>query len=270
MKLTILSVLGLLLALSLMLAGCNSSTSDTNAPASAPATVSSGITGAAVGLPEESSVEEVPSTEAPLMYNIRTQELKQMASQIDNYEYTYKSTSRADNGVYYQDANFRVLVRDGKMKKVYPMPQYRNSGVYYNEVYLNPLTHTAYGTCTVGSVICREQWEKYFELNYFAETVEDTPSELMAKLDGSSKALGETNYQDRQTTIIQSKLPDGIYEKLWVDNYYGLPLKQVLFEYGSDEEEVVLEEHVYYPLTGGSGTVKLSDINLPANYVEIK
>ncbi|MFA6461335.1 MAG: hypothetical protein WCV90_03640 [Candidatus Woesearchaeota archaeon] len=268
MKLSILSVLGLLLAFSLIFTGCSSSISDSQNTSS---TLSSGngLTGAAIGVPED-PVEEVKPVEKPLAYNIRVQELKLMASQADSYKYTFKSISMENNGISVEETSFKLFVRGDQMKKVYLQAKHHQKGLYYNEVYLNPLTHTAYGTCTLRGVICSDSQNKYFKLNYFAEAVVDTPVELMAKLDGNTKALRETMSGDRHATVLQSELPDGTMERLVVDDFYGLPLDQIIFKYNSDEEEVVLHELRYISLVAGTGTVKLDDVTIPANFVEVE
>ncbi|MEK6938458.1 MAG: hypothetical protein AABX04_05415 [Nanoarchaeota archaeon] len=262
MKINILMVLGLLLVVSLITA-CSSTVSDqqtANTPTgtSPKEDTPSGITGAAVGI----STEEVEEKSLPT--NIWVQELKLKSEGIDNYNYFYRSTYRNLNGLYIEEESYKVYVQGTNMKKVYLNTQYLDKQIPYTEVYLDNIKHTAYGVCPLAGVSCDEMKKKYVVLNYFEEVVKITPLDLVEKLDRTAKSLSNDEvFDNREATLIVSKLPDGTLEKLWVDNFYGLPMKRVVYVLNKDAQEVVLEEYTFTSISAGAGAVSPAEVSLP-------
>ncbi|MFH0701740.1 MAG: hypothetical protein V2A62_04855 [Candidatus Woesearchaeota archaeon] len=262
MKINILMVLGLLLVVSLITA-CSSTVSDqqtANTPVdtSPKEDIPSGITGAAVGV----LTEEVEEKSLPT--NIWVQELKLKSSNIKNYHYYYISNYRNPNGLYIEDNSYKVYVYNTKVKKEYSQTQFLNKRFSYNEVYLDNVKHTAYGTCTLKGISCDEMEGKYLILNYFEELVKITPLDLVEKLDRTAKSLSsEELFDNREATLIVSKLPDGTLEKLWVDNFYGLPIKRIVYILNNNDEEVILETHTFTSISAGAGAVSPVEVSLP-------
>lgn len=267
MKNKILYVIGLMLA-ALLLIACSSTK-----PSTIESSAGSGITGAAIGVPEQKPVEAVPEVkteekkEEVVLYNPKIKELKDKSAQINNYYYHFRSVIINSNEISVENVAYGLMVRDSKMKKIYFKPQNWKGGVFYNEIYLDTNQKTAYVTCTEAGVLCQPSWGKAYKFSYDTESVSITPKKIMDDLNPADyKALGFTLVGKRRAVILE-KITLGVNkEKLFVDDYYGLPLRRVIFNLNEDNEEVILSDQTFDLVGAGSGTVKSGDVNVPEDF----
>lgn len=266
MKNNVLCVIGLLLAV-LLLIGC-SSTKPSTEPSSG-----NSITGAVIGVPEEKPVEVVPEVtieekkEEVILYNPKIKELKDKSAQIDNYYYHFQSVVIGSNGISVENNAYSLMVRGLQSKKIYLQPKNWKEDIYYNEVYLDSNQKVAYVACADTGVLCKPSWEKAYGFSYDSESVSITPKKIMDDLNPHDyKVLGFTLVDDRRAVILETTTLEGNKEKLFVDDYYGLPLRQVIFKLNEDDEEIILVNRNFILVGAGSGTVKISDVTVPGDF----
>ncbi len=263
MKNKFVGVSGLLLAV-LFLIAC-SSTQPSTEPSSG-----NGITGAAIGVPEEKPAEVVPEVkteekkEEVILYNPKIKELKDKSAQIDNYYYRFQSVVIGSNGISVENNAYSLMVRGLQSKKVYLQPKNWKEDIYYNEVYLDSNQKTAYVACTDSGVLCDPSKLKAYRFSYDTESVSITPKKIMEDLNPADyKVLGFILIGPRRAVILEKITSEATKEKLFVDDYYGLPLRQVFFNLNEDEEEVIMVDRLFGFIGAGSGTVKLNDVTIP-------
>lgn len=278
MKLTITGIFGILLIFVLLI-GCSSSNEVSTAtkgaagtPAGNGATTSGGITGAAVADVEQGSGPAITVTsqspvEVVISYDPKVKVLRDKGIGVNNYRFFFKSVYMNVNGLYVEDAGYNVLVRDLKVKKVYTDYKFWEGELFYNDVYMDSAQHSALGVCSWASIMCKPLRNQALRVNYGKEEVTLTPVGIMQNLSPEVKVKGETLVDNRQATVLESKKADGTIERLYVDNFYGLPLEQVFYKLNKDDEEVMIAERTFTPLVAGAGTVKSADVLLPENYV---
>ena len=270
MKNNFLYVIGLLLV-ALLLMGCSS----TKLPTTPESSSGNGITGAVINVPtsEEKVItpitnveEEVQeeSKEALSFYNPKIKELRDRSAQVDNYDFNYKSIIMTSTGLYLDETSYRVKIKGEKIKKTYPEPKYWKREIFYNDVYLDAAQKTAYGVCSKTGITCKDIKNNTYVLNYIAEDVTITPRIIMDELIPTQvKVTGETYYDKRKVILLEFATPEGNQERLFVDDFYGLPLRQVIFKSNEDNEEVRLVDRIFDLIGAGNGTVKFSEVNVP-------
>ena len=168
---------------------------------------------------------------------------------ITNYHYFYDTPSIE---------GYEVTVKDNKIKKAYTTPLKLESNIYYSEVYLDSAQKTAIAICTKTSILCDEAWGKAYSLNYASQLPEMDPIALINQVKYAEEAGSEV-IENRQTTILEYTNSDGRREQLSVDNYYGIPLQQIIYE--NDE---IIEKRTFTKFS--IGNVKESEVTMPSSY----
>ncbi len=179
-----------------------------------------------------------------------------------NYNYLFLSRVRDDYGNY-NEAWYTVFVKDKKAKKVYLDPKKLRGDIFYNEVYLDTEKGTAIGICTTLGVLCEKILDKAYALDYSSEKVGVTPVDVLKKVGLNAKKVGEEVLDNRKTTLIEYTNFKGQKERLSVDNYFGLPLKQVIY-LASGEEEIIAETTTFSKISVDN--VRSADVTLPEKY----
>lgn len=264
----ILLLLGLLLAASLILTSCGKVGSpqieEVSAPPAAPvveekpADTGNLLTGGVIAVPVEPAL------------NIRVQELKKLSEGINSYQYFYHSTYRTDNNLIIQETSYDVSINGYLVKKSYLEPVWYNNVPYF-DAYLNINEHSAWGVCSKAAVTCQPDfWKKAYKMSFYQEKLDTTPLDLVQKLDNKAKVTGEMLYGNRQVTLIDAELTDGKYQRLYVDNFYGLPLRQIIFVLNKEEQEVIMNDYYFDLVAAGAGSVSLAEVRLPEDVVKVE
>ncbi|MEK6845706.1 MAG: hypothetical protein AABY26_03015 [Nanoarchaeota archaeon] len=251
----------------------SASSADIAVPNASPEKPVSGspLTGAAIGVPyEDKEVPIIISLGGP-KYDPEVFSFIEKAKNVDNYRYVFKSQVQdSSTGLLLEEAFYTVLIRVDKAKKVYLEPKYRGEGVYYNEVLLDLKEKKALGTCTQSGVVCEDDWKKAYSLDYDAQKITITPLGLMLEMPTNARIIGGGMYDARRVTEIEYPRADGSTERLYVDDFYAIPLERRIFKLTEDYEEIILIKQTFTPLSVGSGTVKSSEVNLPEDYKQIE
>lgn len=185
---------------------------------------------------------------------------------INNYKVAYKSQIRTDEGLFLEQDTYTLYAKDNKFKLAYLEHRKLDPGVNYDTLYLDTEAKTAYATCENKGVVCESDKWKAFELDYNEEIVKIiTPLTLLNRISTGSdiKHLKGLWYDNRKVTIVDFVNPDASLEELYIDNFYGIPLKQVI--YGYDGGLKVIQEQKTFAIIDISG-VKILDVTVPENY----
>ena len=170
---------------------------------------------------------------------------------ITNYYYLYDNEDIE---------SYEILVKDSRMKKVYVTPVKLSGETFYDEVYLDSSKKTAIAICTKTSVLCDSSRGKAYSLNYENQLPKIDPVNLINQVKTAQK-VGTQVIDNRQTTVLEYINVDGKREKLFVDDFYGIPLQQIIYE---NEEDEILEKHLFAKLSVGN--VKENEITMPSSY----
>ena len=178
------------------------------------------------------------------------QELLHKNKFATNYYYMFDG----DNAQGYE-----VFRRGNRIKKVYTDTIELRNGVYYNKVYIDLDGQKAIGICDKPGVTCHSLWNNAFELSFEKEKIYPTPVDIINQVQ-YAESVGSEVIDNRQLTIIEYTNPEGNKERLSVDNYYGLPLRQVKYDpFGNIEEK-----HTFTNIV--MGQLHEEDVILPPQY----
>lgn len=174
---------------------------------------------------------------------------------ITNYKYTF------DSGLF--GPSYEVYVRGNLVKKILADTVKLDQDIFYNEVYMDLTARTATAICSKsGSVSCQSHYNEAFTVPYTTERPAFFPVDLFARINTDAKIVGKERFDNRDTTIIEYTNVDGKKERLWIENYYGLPVRQEI--YASSETSEVLEKHTFTQINVGN--VLTADVTVPEQY----
>ncbi len=179
----------------------------------------------------------VPPKEKPKpMYDPIVNEFITKAKEVGAYRYTFDASKGGtyDYYIYGQNA-----------KKVYLVPIKLKGDVNYNEVYLDTQLQDAVVVCTKGVSSCTFAWKKAYDINYDLEKVDLTPLGIVANIPYSAKKVGEETFDNQKTSIIEYMNSNDKKERLWMDHYTGLPLKQVIYSVDVENGDKELVKHTF-------------------------
>ena len=191
--------------------------------------------------------EETTEQNAPEVNTLLTK-----SQGVTNYYYLYDNEDIE---------SYEVMVKDGKIKNIYVTPIKFSGEIFYDEVYLDSNKKTAIAICTKTSVLCDSSRGKAYLINYENQFPKIDPVALINQVKTAQK-VGTLVIENRQTTILEYINADGKREQLFVDNYYGVPLQQIIYK---NEENDILEKHLFTKMSVGN--VKDSEITMPSSYI---
>ncbi len=190
-------------------------------------------------------------------------ELVEKTNDIDNYEYYYKSVIRNEYGSSVTDESYQLYYNGGLMKKVYNDAKFLADEFRYNEVYLNSDDNKALIVCTLTSVSCEDYLKQGYSIFAAPELPEVTPLIIIENIPTSAEETGEVTIDGRKVMIIEYEIGNDEYETVYLDTYYGLPLKKEIYTYDVDEK-IVLETKTFSKIVVDG--VKLSEVTFPEEF----
>ncbi len=201
----------------------------------------------------------VPPKEKPKpSYDPLVAGLMAKANEVGAYRYTYDA-SKAGTYDYY--------ISGEKAKKVYLVPIKLKGDVNYNEVYLDDALQDAKVICSKGVSSCTFAWKKAYDIEYSTENVELTPLSIVAVIPYSAKKVGEELFDNQKTSIIEYVNAQERKERIWMDHYTGLPLKQVIYSVDDVDGDKELTKHTF---TRVILNIKKSEVLFPASEYELQ
>lgn len=201
-------------------------------------------------VPETQVIDTVvEQTPEPIM----DPELSQLLSrnkQVTNIHYIY---DREEAGTY------EVYLDGNKAKKTYSDTKKLRNNVYYTSIYLDTVQKKAIAVCEKGGVLCSPIWNKAYVMDYELEKLDLTPIDVIRPVEIATE-VGSELFEGKQLKVIEYTNADGKTERLSIDNYYGLPSRQVIYASNNTKET----EHTFTKIE--VGVVKKMDITLPEKY----
>ncbi len=192
---------------------------------------------------------------------------KEVAALLDkgkgrtSYHYAFNYKVMDEFGNYRVKADYEVFVKNDKVKKVYIAPVKLNKEVFYDNVYLDNAAKTALVTCVKTGSLCSPAYKKVYTADYEAEELPFTAVELLEKVPLDAQVTGTSALYGRSASIIEYGS-----ERLYVDTYFGLPLKHEVYKVEGDQE-IILEESTFTRL---SVDVKDGDVTVPKDFVMVE
>ncbi|MFH1682350.1 MAG: hypothetical protein ABIA37_00995 [Candidatus Woesearchaeota archaeon] len=211
-------------------------------------------------------VKTVPTMPAAPQYAPEVKALLDKTKDITSFYYVFEGRKLNVNGNYEPRATYEAYYKEGKAKKVLSKAVKLQSAVYYNEVYLDDVKETAIGLCTKTSITCEDNLNKAYTLIYDEHDLEVTPLDLISEIPADAKRTEERFVNNRKATAIEYK-ENGNNVRMYLDNFYGIPLKKVIYTH-EDDMELVLEDAVFNKI--GENSVRTSEVTLPAEYTVVE
>lgn len=211
--------------------------------------------------PETAPLPE-PSSESQWGSIQPSSRVKESAPNAEILELLEKNKD-ATNYHYFFDAEkadgYEIFISGSKVKKVYLDAKPLRGDIFYNNIYLNLETKTAVGICNKPGVTCGAVWNKAYVLDYTTEKIGLTPVEMIPRVNNPQE-IGSEVMLNRDLTILEFVNADGKKERWSVDDFYGLPSRQII--YSADDE--VEESHTFTRLSVGQ--VQDEEVALPKEY----
>lgn len=239
-------LLVLLIAAAVMLAGCLPPSDDagqqdqaqpaqqapsagtpTQQPA-APSAVQQPASPSPAAQPGSSDDVYVPPT--PRQIDPKVKSMLDKAKDKPNLGYSFYFTT-TDNWELWRD---RYFIKGSNIKiQLYSVNLYDRDN-YFDTVYLNMETKTAFGYCEgVTSGRCPNP-DREFKLNY-DEFIIKTPLDWLADLT-YAEWVGAEQFDERLAQMVEYKRIGGNTVRVWLDSFSGIPVQVVV--YGDDLEDI--------------------------------
>ena len=203
------------------------------------------------------------ATDAPAgRYDEEIADLRAKGLQRTSYHYDFYYRVLDTFGNYQTKADYQVFVKGTKTKKVYIEPRKLNLEVFYDSLYLDNDAKTAFATCVKSGVLCSPSYEKVYPAEY--ETLPFTGIDFLENIPTNAKVVGTRALFGRTGKVIEYETSKG-KERLYIDTYFGLPLKHELYKVEGGEE-VILEESTFSRLSDATE----SDVTVPKDYVLVE
>lgn len=229
----------------LFLVSCTPSISQNN-PASAPSS------GTQWGSIQPSSRVKVPTANSKSSTEI--QDLIDKNQNATNYYYYFFDSVHGQGYI--------VSAVGSKVKKVYDDSFHLRGDIFYTTVYLDTTAQTAFAACDQVISSCSPSWKKAYPVDYDMYKIGPTPVQIIQQVHDPQK-VGSEVMLNRDLTLIEYINPFGKTETLSIDNYYGLPSRQIVYSIAEDEE--IEQSNTFTKLSVGQ--LKEKDVTLPVDYV---
>lgn len=152
---------------------------------------------------------------------------------------------------------YSIKVHGSKIRKeIIVQPMYDNNTVI-DTVYLDRAAKTAYGACFDGFICPKGRQNLAFPADFYKEDVL-SPTDIIPK-SGLVQQVGKEQIDGRPTIIIEYNNSDTNRERLWLDAYSGIPMRQRIY---SDERTSL--EHTFTRLAVNAYSEE--DVSVPATF----
>lgn len=200
--------------------------------------------------------DETPKPEETEDYSDGVKTLLDKNKAKDNYRYNYNSYYLNEFDQYLQTAGYEANIRGNYVKKVYPNLLKPTPDIAYDTVYLDNNAKTAFGVCTRTPVKCGNSANRAIELDYEEEKITLTPLDVYNNIGFDAEVKGTERFEDRDTNKISYTNSKGQTEIVLLDDFYGVPIKQTVYD-KNDPEKMVIENHF---IIMNVGSLKVDDV----------
>ncbi len=202
---------------------------------------------------EAPEAQETPSVQ---VYQQNIGQLLERGKKRTSYHYVFGYKVRDSFGNYREEAGYEVFVQGDKVRKSYLEPRRLDLELFYDNIYLDNTAGTAVATCVKRNILCESSYEKVYTAEF--EELPFTAIDLLEKVPPEANIVGDRSLYGRSALLIEYGR-----QRMYIDTYYGLPLKHEVFKI-ENGEEIILEESTFTRL---SIDVKDSDMSVPEEYV---
>lgn len=229
MKKIVLAIVALLLTFVLVL-GCGQQAAEPAPAAAEPEPV------------KTTEPAKTTTTSEPVVTEPEPEPVKQMSDKM--VELLGKSNGRVSSMEYmYQDAlnkpeEWKTWVKGNLIHIELRELENVRDDVYVDNIYLNTATQTAVGYCEAKVYRCADPNDG-IEVNY-KKYARKSPRDWLAAIEYAEKDSEET-LQQRTAWKVYGTDNKGRDFTMWIDEYYGLPIKVVVAE-GSTKNEYIYED----------------------------
>ena len=148
-----------------------------------------------------------------------SQNLLDKGQMTTNYHYVFDE---------FDPQGYEVSIAGDKVKKVYFDPVLLRRDIFYTTVYFNFNSSEIIVTCEKPSIACGPHWKEAFRLLQKKEHIYTTPAEILKQVH-SPNVTGSETFDNRALTIIEYTNKAGQRERLSVDQFSGLPVRQRIY-----------------------------------------
>jgi hypothetical protein len=177
-------------------------------------------------------------------------ELLKRASSIESYKYNITDTGISDN-------EYRFFVKGRFVKMMLPEAMQHKTGEIYDEVLMDRVTKTAFSHC--GRYSCpKPNLDKEIEKVDYEEYYMNDPMEYLYKAIANPQYLKEEMIGEQYTKVFKTTF-EGRPAKIWLQEYYGFPLRIEVTQPDGTKRKITFEDMMVDATTRG-------EIELPFNF----
>jgi len=182
--------------------------------------------------PKKSTQTKTQVTNPDLM------KLLDKGNEINSYAYSYKTKRKNSFGNVEEGDNYQVYIKNEKVKKIHAKFQKLNEDVFYNEVYLDNKKEEAFVVCTLVDVMCDKNRNTPHDIRYDYEKLGITPMTVLESIPKDAESAGSQTVNSRSSSAFRYD-QYGKQIKVYLDKYYGIPLKKEIYKYNDDKTELI-------------------------------
>ena len=213
---------------------------------------------------EANGIAEAATSEEPIInLDEETINLIEKGKEYTNFDYLYEVSNRNQYGSYIQDRSYHLYYLKGQIKKTYSEAIKVGQNFQYTEVYFSENDADALVTCALNILSCEDYRNQGYKINAAVEKLKVTPITVLDNIPLSAEKGGANENIDNRKTIILTYPVGNNFERVFLDSYYGLPLKMETYTYDVDEI-VVLKTEKFSKLSVNG--VKIAMLTLPEGY----
>lgn len=211
--------------------------------------------------PEIAAPETSEDTERvqPAQYDAAVAKLRDKGMDAKGFHYTFVHRVRDEFGNYITTDDYEVFILGNKVRKTYLEPRRLNAEVFYTDVYIDAQTVIVACTKTTMS-LCTPSYKKAYPGDSAKEKLPFTMEDVLKKIPSEATIASSAVLDGRKTAII-AYVDSGKEYKVYVDEFYGLPLKQEVKQ--EENGKLVLMEESRFSLRD---EVTSDDMMLPEGY----
>ena len=186
----------------------------------------------------EPETTEKTETQSAVQYDAAVARLRDKGMSEGSFHYTFVRRERDEFGNFIATDDYEVYILGDKTRKKYLEPQRLNNDVFYTDVYTDDKTSVV--VCVKTGVTCVSLYKKAYPADYAKGELPFTIKDVLEDVPAEAKTAGSSVIDNRKTTII-AYTQSGKQYKIYVDDFYGLPLKQEV-RIEENDKSVLVEE----------------------------
>ena len=174
----------------------------------------------------EPETTEKTETQSAVQYDAAVARLRDKGMGEDSFHYTFVRRERDEFGNFIMTDDYEVFILGNKVRKSYLEPERLDKEVFFTDAYMDTSDRSATVTCEKTTMtLCTSFYKKAFSADFGEQQLPFTMRDVLDDVPAEAKTAGSSVIDNRKTTII-AYTQSGKQYKIYVDDFYGLPLKQ--------------------------------------------